>query len=328
MRLGIFCTLDHYPDAGSVGEVLRRSVDDARQADTLGLESFWVTEHHFSPYGVCPEPALLLATLAANTRRLRLGTATAVLPLDHPVHTAERYALLDQLSGGRLEFGVGSGYLAHEFAGFGLDQASKRVRFDEALAIIRLAWSGAALRHAGPCFQIDAPPLNVLPIQPGGPPVHVGLTRPQGAPFVGRQGLGLATVPYIALESMSELAAMVAAYRRELPEGSRGEVTVAVHAFCAEDARDPDLAAAEDALARYLRTRVAPGANYGGRPVARDFVLFGDAGGLASRLAAFAALGVDRLLLLTAFGGLAAQAVGRSLARLARLGEAAPGRLP
>lgn len=311
-----------------MGDVLRRSVDEARQAERVGLESFWVTEHHFSEYGVCPEPAVLLATLAAHTHRLRLGTATAVLPLEHPLRTAERYALLDQLTGGRLEFGVGSGYLAHEFAAFGVDAAAKRERFDESLAIIRAAWSGGPVAHQGACFQIQAPPLNVLPAQSGGPPVHVGLTRPQGAPFVGRQGLGLATVPYISLESLGELAAMISAYRMAVPSGGLAEVTVAMHAFCAEDPRDPDLAGAEAALARYLRTRVVPGANYSGRPAPREFVLFGDATELSARLAALAAMGVDRLLLLTSFGGLASDAVTRSLVRLARLGEAAPGRLP
>ena len=328
MRLGIFCTLDHYPEAGlQAGEVLRRALDEACHAEAAGLESFWVTEHHFSTYGACPDPAVLLAQVAARTTRLRLGTATAVLPLDHPLRTAERYALLDQLSGGRLEFGVGSGYLAHEFAGFGVDPSMKRKGFDEALAIIREAWGGGPVQYDGDCFHVDTPALNVRPVQVGGPPVHVGLTRPLGAPFVGRQGVGLATVPYISLGSLDELAAMIAEYRAALPAGVPGEVTVAMHAFCGETPQDPEFALAEAALDRYLRTRVVPGANYSGRPIARDFVLFGPPDLLAARLRQLAAIGVDRLLLLTAFGGLPPNTVAGSVARWARLGEAAD-RLP
>lgn len=327
MRLGIFCALDQYPDAGlAAGHVLRHALQAARQAEALGLESFWVTEHHFSAYGACPDPAVLLARMAADTRRLRLGTATAVLPLEHPLRTAERYALLDQLCAGRLEFGVGSGYLAHEFSGFGLDATDKRARFDAALAVIRMAWSGAEIAFAGPGWQIQAPPLNVLPAQPGGPPIHVGLTRPQGAPFVGRQGLGLATVPYISLASLDELASMIAHYRAALPIGATGEVTVAVHAFCSESVAECTQARA--ALDRYLRTRVLPGANYTGRPIAGDFVLFGAPAEIAPRLQRFGRLGVDRLLLLTAFGALPPPLVAGSVARLAQVGEAALRRLP
>jgi alkanesulfonate monooxygenase SsuD/methylene tetrahydromethanopterin reductase-like flavin-dependent oxidoreductase (luciferase family) len=324
VHLGVFCTLDHYPEAGgTVGAVYGRALEEAVLAEELGMESFWVTEHHFSPYGVCPDPAVLLATMAARTRRLRLGTATAILPLDHPLRTAERYALLDQLSGGRLEFGIGSGYLGHEFGGFGIDLEDKRRRFDEALAVVRAAWCGGPVRFHGECFSVDCPPLNVQPAQAGGPPLHVGLTRPAGAPFVGRQGLGLATVPYISLESLAELRGMVAAYRGALPQGARGEVTVAVHCFCAERAGDSELEVAEAALDRYLRTRVVPGARYSGRPIARDFVFFGDGEEVARRLRGLRAMGVDRVLLLTSFGGLPAEHAAASLRRVARLRGAA-----
>ena len=320
MKLGIFSTLDHHPASGaSAAELYRRAVDEAVLAERLGLESFWVAEHHFAPYGLGADPAVLLAAIAARTATLRLGTATAVLPFDHPLRTAETYALLDQLSGGRLEFGVGSGYLEYEFQGFGLDPASRRERFDEALAVIRQAWSGAPVQRTGTHFRIDAPPLNVLPAQAGGPPIHVGITRPETAVFVGRQGLALATVPYIRCAALGELAAALAAYRAALPAGVRGGVTVAVHAFCADGPDDPDLAAAEAALDLYLRTRLVAGARYAGRPVCRDFILFGDGARVAAGLAGLEAAGADRILALTSFGALAPRAVCASLRRLARL---------
>lgn len=317
MRVGLFCTLDHHPDLGtSPADDYRRALDEAVLAEGLGFESFWVTEHHFSTYGICPDPAVLLAAIAARTHRLRLGTATAVLPFDHPLRTAERYALLDQISGGRLEFGVGGGYLQFEYAGFGLDPAERRERFDEALAAVRLAWAGGAVDISGRHVRVAAPPLNVLPLQPGGPPIHVGVTRPAAAPFVGRQGLPMATVPYIGLHSLQELTELIAAYRAALPGGATGGVTAVFHCHCGSG-RERERA--EAALDRYLRTRVVPGARYGGEPIAQDFALFGSPADLEGRLAAIAALGVDRALLLTSFGGLPAPATAASLERLAPL---------
>lgn len=318
VRLGVFCPLDLHPDLGETpGQLYERAISLAGVAERAGLESFWVSEHHFSPYGALPDPALLLTAIARHTRGLRLGTATAVLPFDHPLRTAERYALCDQLSGGRLEFGVGGGYLQYEYAAFGLDPAERRERFDEALAVIRLAWAGGPVHFAGRFLHVEAPPLNVMPLQAGGPPLHVGVTRPAAAPFVARQGHRLATVPYIGLRSASELAEQIAAYRAALPAGVPGEVTAALHCCCSADSAE--LAAAEAALARYLRTRVVPGARYSGGEIARDFVLFGPPAELERRLRALAALGVDRLLAFAPFGGLPDPVVTASLVRLGRL---------
>ena len=319
LRLGIFCTLDHHAIGPAPQQRYRQAIDEAIQADALGLESFWIAEHHFAPYGIAPQPAVLLGAIAQATGRLRLGTATAVLPFDHPVRTAETYALLDQISGGRLEFGAGSGYLQYEFQGFGLEPGTRRERFDEALAVIRQAWSGRPVRHAGTHFRIDTPALNVLPLQAGGPPIHIGITRPEAAPFVGRQGLSLATVPYIRLHAATELAATVAEYRAALPPGAAVTVTAAVHVFCGEAADDPELAEAEAALDLYLRTRIVPGARYSGEPIGRDFVLFGGPEQVAAGLRRLQAAGCDRVLALLTFGGLPARLAAGSLRRLARL---------
>jgi alkanesulfonate monooxygenase SsuD/methylene tetrahydromethanopterin reductase-like flavin-dependent oxidoreductase (luciferase family) len=127
IRLSTFSILDHYPERpGSVGDRLQRSLDLCELADELGYEACWVGEHHFSNFGVMPNPAVWLAAAAQRTRRIRLGPAVSVLPLRHPLQVVEDYALVDQLSGGRLNLGVGSGTLPFEFDGFGIDAAEKR----------------------------------------------------------------------------------------------------------------------------------------------------------------------------------------------------------
>lgn len=326
MRVGIFCTLDYHPDLGPGPRAFfRRAIAEAEHAEALGLESFWVAEHHFATYGLGPDPAVLLAAIAERTRRIRLGTAVATLPFYHPLRAAESFALLDQLSDGRLEFGVGSGYLAHEFAGFGIPPEERRGRMDEALIIIRQAWSGEPIAHAGSFFRLEAPPLNVRPLQPGGPRIHMAVTRAPSAPFVARQGLHLLHVPYITLETGADLQALITAYRRAVPPGKEAGVTVACHAFCGTEPwrglGDPAYRAPEAALDLYLRTRVARGANWSGKPIGPDFVLFGDAEQWRGYQRWLAGIGVDRLLLLTTFGGLGQAEVAASLERLTQVGR-------
>ncbi len=320
MRIGVFCPLDYHADLGPPRHQRYAQVlQQAEEVERSGLESFWVAEHHFSDYGIGPDPTVLLAAVAARTRRIRIGTAAAVLPLHAPLRLAESLALVDQLSHGRLECGVASGYLPYEFEGFGQSVSERRGRFDEALAVLRLAWSGGAVDFEGAHFHVAAPALNVQPLQAGGPPLHVAVTRPAVVPHVGRMGLGLLTIPYVALEDAAGLQTAVSVYRDALPPGGKGGVTAALHVFCAEAADDPALDLARSALERYLRTRVVPGARYLGAPPAEDFILFGDADALAPRLRALAALGVDRLLALADFGGLPPRLVAASLARLGRL---------
>ncbi|MCS6927292.1 MAG: LLM class flavin-dependent oxidoreductase, partial [Candidatus Binatia bacterium] len=87
-----------------------------------GYESVWVAEHHFANYGLCPAPPVLLAAIAQRTQRVKIGPAVCVLPFHDPVKVAEEYAVLDVVSNGRLDFGVGRGYLAHEYAGHMVDR--------------------------------------------------------------------------------------------------------------------------------------------------------------------------------------------------------------
>src|SRR4051794_40018625 len=134
VRFGIFSVQDYHPDLG-IGQAayLEQVLARMRHAESLGFDSFWLAEHHFNNYGLDPNPAVVLGAAARVTTRLRLGTAISVLPFRNPLHVAEDYALVDLLSGGRLNFGAGSGYLKHEFEGHGVPQEEKAERFDEAL---------------------------------------------------------------------------------------------------------------------------------------------------------------------------------------------------
>jgi alkanesulfonate monooxygenase SsuD/methylene tetrahydromethanopterin reductase-like flavin-dependent oxidoreductase (luciferase family) len=157
LSASIFSVVDHYPaEPRGVAARYREIGAACELAERLGDDGFFVAEHHFHEYGVAPSPPVLLAALAQRTARIRLGPAVAVLPLHHPLHVAESYAMADLLSNGRLVLGVGSGYLKHEFAGHRIDEGEKRARFDESLAILERALTGERPSFAGRFFELGA----------------------------------------------------------------------------------------------------------------------------------------------------------------------------
>ncbi|EQD48761.1 Luciferase-like monooxygenase, partial [mine drainage metagenome] len=139
MKLSVFTVLD---EAGPGRNRFREAIALAEAADRAGLSGFWVAEHHFTPTGLCPSPPVLLAACGARTTHVRLGALVSVLPFHRPIDLAEEYALLDQLVGGRVNMGLGSGYVPAEFAGYGIDPATRHERFDRAYETIVRAMGG------------------------------------------------------------------------------------------------------------------------------------------------------------------------------------------
>ena len=136
-------------------EIVDEQFDIMVRAEEFGFDSIWPAEHHFSEYGYCASPAVTLAALATRTQKVRLGTGVVVLPLNHPLRVAEDYALLDLLSGGRVDLGVGRGYQPHEFAGYGVDQTRSRDMFRESVELIQQAWTQERFSYEGEFYQVQ-----------------------------------------------------------------------------------------------------------------------------------------------------------------------------
>ena len=178
-RFGLFVDLRQLDRDRSFAEHTARVIDLAAGAEELGAESVWFTEHHGFADGYLPQPLVLAAAVAARTSQVRLGTAVVLAPLRHPRHLAEEAALVDQISGGRLELGLGAGYAPAEYEAFGVDMRGRFGKTDAAAAeVARLLASGSVT--PGPAQD----PL----------PLWMGYQGPQGAGRAGRLGLGLLSV--------------------------------------------------------------------------------------------------------------------------------------
>jgi alkanesulfonate monooxygenase SsuD/methylene tetrahydromethanopterin reductase-like flavin-dependent oxidoreductase (luciferase family) len=332
LRYSIFSVQDHYPQRVAERDLAtfyRQSLDQCVLAEQLGYDTFFVAEHHFHEYGAFPNPAVFLSAAATRTSRIRLGTAISALPFRHPMTVAEDYTMLDVLSGGRVVLGVGSGYLTHEFAGFGIDGAEKRERFDEALAALRPALRGERVTFEGKHVRLKDLAINVPPVQPGGPPIYVAVLRREAAYHVGRQGNRLMSVPYASVDRFEDVEALIGEFRRGGAEAGRAadddDHVFAFHCHAAES----DAAArrnAAEAFDLYVATRLYAKRQTYDDILASGLGLFGSVDTVAEKLARLHGWGIRHVMLLQNFGLLPAAAVEASMTTIAervmpRLGE-------
>jgi probable F420-dependent oxidoreductase len=161
-------------------------------AEEFGFSSVFLVEHHFTGFGQVSASLNLLSYLAARTEKIRLGTAVVVLPWHNPALVAEEAATLDLLSNGRLDFGVGKGYRPYEFSGFCIPQDEATERFEEAIAVIRKAWtSKGRFSFEGRWWRYDNVVVEPAPIQQPHPPLWLGAGSPESIRRAAREGYNL-----------------------------------------------------------------------------------------------------------------------------------------
>jgi alkanesulfonate monooxygenase SsuD/methylene tetrahydromethanopterin reductase-like flavin-dependent oxidoreductase (luciferase family) len=167
------------------------------EADRLGFKQLFMVEHHFTGQGQVSASMTVLAYLAAMTKHIRLGTAVVVLPWHNPALIAEQAATLDLLSGGRVDFGVGKGYRQAEFDGFCIPIAEATERFDEAMEVIRKAWTtphdknGGRFSHHGKRWHYDNVVVEPEPLQRPHPPLWLAAGSPDSVKRAAREGYNL-----------------------------------------------------------------------------------------------------------------------------------------
>jgi alkanesulfonate monooxygenase SsuD/methylene tetrahydromethanopterin reductase-like flavin-dependent oxidoreductase (luciferase family) len=171
MRFGTFFFFQA-PPGHRHDEIIRRELEQIEWTEELGFDAAWLTEHHFIDYGLSVDPAALAASAATRTRRIRIGLAAAILPFHHPIRLAEQMALIDIISGGRLDVGVGRGNRPAEFAGYRIPQEQSRERFDECVEIMTRAWTEERVTFEGRFFTVPGVPVIPKPVQRPHPPLY------------------------------------------------------------------------------------------------------------------------------------------------------------
>ena len=214
MRFGLFYQASS-ADGQTHVERYAEMLDLIAIGDTLGFDVAWLAELHFGgAFSLLASPLMVVPVIAQRTKRIRIGTAVTLLPLHHPLSCAEQAATADLLSGGRLEFGVGRGSIPSQFHGFRVAVSENRARFDEALEIIRLAWTKERFSFRGAFYQVEDVAVVPRPLQRPHPPIRVAVHTAESFAHIGDLGLsiysGTTTTP------LPQLREYMALYRAHL----------------------------------------------------------------------------------------------------------------
>jgi alkanesulfonate monooxygenase SsuD/methylene tetrahydromethanopterin reductase-like flavin-dependent oxidoreductase (luciferase family) len=250
MRFGLFGSAQARRGDPGGARGFNEYVELCVEAEALGYHASFLVEHHFTGLGQVSASLMLQGWVAARTTTLRIGTAVLVLPWHNPVLLAEQAATFDLMSGGRLDFGVGKGYRRNEFDGFCLPIEEADARFEEAVAVIRQAWtSEAPFSHRGRFWQFDQVVVEPAPAQRPHPPFWMAAGSPESIRRAARFGANLLLDQFAAPAQLGERIALY----RDAVETAGGRfdprrVAVARDAYVATD--EADLAQARQAQAR------------------------------------------------------------------------------
>jgi len=181
MKFGVF---DHLDASGApLAEFYENRLRLAEAYDRIGIHALHIAEHHATPLGMSPSPSVFLSAVAQRTKRLRMGPLVYTLALYHPLRLADEICMLDQLSGGRFELGVGRGVSPIEIEYFGFNPAKSQAMYVEAYQVILQALRGGTLTFEGSYYRFKDVPLHLAPLQRPHPPIWYGLSNPESAEF-------------------------------------------------------------------------------------------------------------------------------------------------
>ena len=298
-EFGIFDSFDQ--GDSTPGQVIASRLDFAVEAERAGIAHYHVTEHHGTPLSVCPSPSLFLAALSQRTTTMRIGALVHVLPMYEPLRLAEEIAVLDQLTGGRLDMGVGSGVSPYELSYFGLDATQARARYAETLKVVTQALTTGRMRHKGTLLRDYDVELSVGPVQRPHPPLWYASSNTATAEwaganavnFVGRWNDGgfipAASVYWEAWRQRADAGTAAA------PAGGVPRIGTAAHVYIGrtDDEAVERFRKANDVFARQLLKLWHDHGNYGAdhfydtdKTMANGNALVGSAETVAAKLAA------------------------------------------
>ena len=190
VAFGLFDWVDRR-QAAPLRQLYEERLQLLEAADAAGFFAYHLAEHHATPLGMAPSPSVFLAAAAQRTRRIRLGPLVYLLPLYSPLRLIGEICMLDHMSGGRFELGVGRGVSPYEVGYHGFDPGRTRAMFQEALAVIVAGLTSARLTHRGEHYHYDDVPMELGPLQQPYPPLCYATSNVESVPWAAAQGMHL-----------------------------------------------------------------------------------------------------------------------------------------
>jgi alkanesulfonate monooxygenase SsuD/methylene tetrahydromethanopterin reductase-like flavin-dependent oxidoreductase (luciferase family) len=256
MEFGMFHQFPVVP-GGSESDAFARAFDQVDAAERYGLDAMWLAELHVDPArSVLAAPMTVASAIAARTERIKIGIAVQVLPLCHPLRIAEEAATVDQISRGRLIFGVGRSGLPRTYEAYGIPYAESKDRFAETLHVVEQAWSQPRFSYEGKYYNFDDVAVTPKPYQKPLPPIRVAASSADTFPAIGKLGYPIFVMPR---GTFSEMLPAIESYRaayREAGHPGRGQVYMRVPLYVgetAERARDEP----EPSIMHFFREQAA-----------------------------------------------------------------------
>jgi alkanesulfonate monooxygenase SsuD/methylene tetrahydromethanopterin reductase-like flavin-dependent oxidoreductase (luciferase family) len=225
MKFGLLYIPDYYPERyKSASHYYGEMMEQIQYEEELGFDGVFFAEHYVGGYAF-PSPPVFATAVAQRTKRIRLGTGVTLLPLSNPIRTAEEYAMLDVLSDGRLDFGVGRGVLKAEYELFDIDEAESQGRFHESLEVILRAWTQESVSYDGKYYKVrEVIPLP-KPVQKPYPPIWSACAvTPESFIWAGQKGFHPMIIPF-AYPKHEDLQAKLQLYWSALKEAGHDPKT-------------------------------------------------------------------------------------------------------
>jgi alkanesulfonate monooxygenase SsuD/methylene tetrahydromethanopterin reductase-like flavin-dependent oxidoreductase (luciferase family) len=262
------------PAGTSQPEAFAESFEQVDAAERWGLDAMWLAEIHVAPErSVCAAPLTIASAIAARTKRMKIGTGVQVLPLCHPLRLAEEAATVDQISHGRLIFGVGRSGFPRTYEAYGVPYGESRERFAETLQIIKKAWTEDPFSYSGKYYSFQNVRATPQPYQKPWPEIRIAANSADTFPAIGELGHGVFVA--VRLGTLSELAPNIKAYREAYKAAGHpgeGKVFLRAPVYVAETAEQARSEPEESIMYfyRYLGERLEDSATRAGVRAVED----------------------------------------------------------
>lgn len=225
MDFGIFDFVESKAGV-STAELYKERRELAHIADEVGCFCYHVSEHHGTPLSMAPSPNVLLAALAVETKNLRVGPLGSLLPLYEPLRLIEEICMLDNLSGGRLEMGLGRGVSPLEMNFYNVSIENSRAMFEETLEIVKIGLTQKTLDFKGEFYDYDMVPMEIAPFQKPHPPMWYPTSNLQSVPWVAKAGYNA-----VFAGELDHVAEQVSVYKDTVAPALAGSLKYGIHPF-------------------------------------------------------------------------------------------------